>query len=179
MTISRFFGFKVVFIAAVLTGCGGEEHQELRAWMKDQETGMRGRVEPLPKVRPYEPVVYEVGGALDPFSSQKARIEGDRKGASLPDMNRPREPLEDFPLETLKLAGIFQDKNRLIAQVIANGRGYQVRVGNYAGQNFGRVVRIVTTRNEERIVIKELVKDPDDQWVERESELLLDARGAQ
>jgi type IV pilus assembly protein PilP len=87
--------------------------------------------------------------------------------------------LEDFPIETLKLVGIFQDKSRLIAQVIANGRGYQVKVGNYVGQNFGRVVRIITAKNEERIVVKELVKDADDQWVERESELLLDTRGAQ
>lgn len=179
MNISRFYICIGSLILFALYGCGGEEHQELRAWMKEQEQGMRGRVDPLPKVRPYDPVAYDVGGALDPFNSQKARIEGDRKGASLPDMNRPREPLEDFPLETLKLVGIFQDKNRLIAQVIANGKGYQVKVGNYAGQNFGRVVRIVTTRNEERIVIKELVKDPDDQWVERESELLLDTRGAQ
>jgi type IV pilus assembly protein PilP len=173
---------RVIFVAlglAALAGCGGEEHQELRAWMREQEQGMRGRVDPLPVVRPYEPLVYDVGGALDPFSPVKAKVEGERKGANLPDMNRPREPLEDFSLETLKLVGIFQDKSRLYGQVIANGRGYQVKVGSYAGQNFGRVVRIVTTKNEERIVVKELVKDADDQWVERESELLLDTRGAQ
>lgn len=168
-----------LILLASLVGCSGEEHQELRAWMREQEQGMRGRVDPLPVVRPYEPLVYDVGGALEPFSPVKAKVEGDRKGASLPDMNRPREPLEDFSLETLKLVGIFQDKNRLFGQVIANGRGYQVKVGSYAGQNFGRVVRIVTTKNEERIVVKELVKDADDQWVERESELLLDNRGAQ
>lgn len=163
----------------LLVGCGGEEHQELRAWMKEQEQGMRGRVDPLPKVKPYEPLVYEPAGALDPFNVTKARIAGDRAGQNIPDTNRPREPLEDFPLETLRLVGIFQDKNRLIGQVIANSRGYQIRVGSYVGQNFGRVVRIVTAANEERIVIKELVKDADDQWVERETELLLDTRGAQ
>lgn len=166
-------------LLTVLSGCGGEQHQELRTWMRDQEKGMRGRIDPLPKVLPYEPLAYEVGGALDPFSPLKAKITGDAKGSGLPDTNRPREPLEDFPIETLKLVGIFQDKSRLIAQVIANGRGYQVKVGNYVGQNFGRVVRIITAKNEERIVVKELVKDADDQWVERESELLLDTRGAQ
>lgn len=164
---------------AVLAGCSGEQHQELRTWMRDQEQGMRGRVDPLPKVLPYEPLAYDVRGTLEPFSPLKAKITGDLKGGGLPDTNRPREPLEDFPIETLKLVGIFQDKSRLIAQVIANGRGYQVKVGNYIGQNFGRVVRIITAKNEERIVVKELVKDADDQWVERESELLLDTRGAQ
>ena len=163
----------------LLAGCGGEEHQELRSWMSEQEKGMRGKIDPLPKVRPYEPLTYDVAGALDPFSQQKAKAEGSRKGANLPDMNRPREPLEEFPLETLQLVGILQDKTRLIAQVMANGKSHQVKVGNYIGQNFGRVVRIVTAKNEERIVVKELVKDPDDQWVERESELLLETRGAQ
>lgn len=166
-------------LAVILAGCGDEQHQELRSWMRQQEQSMRGRIDPLPKVLPYEPLVYDVGGAFDPFSSLKAKVVGDRKGASLPDTNRPREPLEDFPIETLKLVGIFQDKSRLIGQVMANGRGYQVKVGNYIGQNFGRVVRIVTAKNEERVVVKELVKDADDQWVERESELLLDTRGAQ
>ena len=172
--------FYVMAAAALfLSGCGDEQHQELRSWMRQQEQTMRGRIDPLPKVLPYEPLAYDVGGAFDPFSTLKAKVVGDRKGANLPDTNRPREPLEDFPIETLKLVGIFQDKSRLIGQVIANGRGYQVKVGNYIGQNFGRVVRIVTTKNEERVVVKELVKDADDQWVERESELLLDTRGAQ
>lgn len=169
----------IPLVAVLLAACSGEPHQELRSWMREQEQGMRGRVDPLPKVRPYEPLIYEAGGVLDPFSPLKAKIQGDRAGANLPDMNRPREPLEEFPLETLKLAGIFQDKNRLIAQIITNGRGYQAKVGSYIGQSFGRIVRIVTTKNEERIVVKELVKDADDQWVERESELLLDTRGAQ
>lgn len=164
---------------ALLGGCAGEEHQELRTWMREQEQGMRGKIDPLPKVRPYEPLIYDVGGALDPFNVTKAKIGTDRVGKAAPDVNRPREPLEDFPLETLRLVGIFQDKNRLIAQVIANGRSYQLKVGGYVGQNFGRVVRIVTAKNEERIVIKELIKDADDQWVEREAELMLDTRGAQ
>ena len=178
MTGARLVGM-LVAISALLAGCGEEQHQELRTWMRDQEQGMRGRVEPLPKVKPYEPVAYDVTGALDPFSSLKAKVEGARGGSSLPDTNRIREPLEDFPLETIKLVGIFQDKSRLIGQVLANGRGHQVKVGSYLGQNFGRVVRIVTAKNEERIVVKELVKDADDQWVERESELLLDTRGGQ
>jgi type IV pilus assembly protein PilP len=163
----------------VLSGCGSDEHQDIREWMKNEERGMRGRVEPLPQVKPYEPRPYEGASLIDPFNMLKVKVEGDRSSANLPDLNRPREPLEEFPLEGLRLVGILQDKQRLIAQVIANGRSHQVRVGNYIGQNFGRVVRIVTTKNEERIVIKELVKDPDDQWVEKESELLLDSRGAQ
>jgi type IV pilus assembly protein PilP len=169
----------LVTATSLLAACGGDEHQDLRAWMREQEQSMRGRIEPLPQVKPYKPLLYDASGLIDPFSPLKAKIEGDRKGANLPDFNRQREPLEEFPLETLKLVGIFQDKQRMVAHILANGRSYQVKVGNYVGQSFGRVVRIVPTKYEEKVVIKELVKDPDDQWVERESELLLDSRGVQ
>jgi len=162
-----------------LAGCSGSDHQDLRNWMREQEKGMRGHVEPLPKVKSYQPLTYDANDLIDPFSTLKAKVEGDRKGTDLPDFNRQRQPLEDFPLETLKLVGIFQDKQRLVAHILANGRSYQVTVGNYLGQSFGRIVKIVPTRNEERIVVRELIKDPDEQWVERESELLLDSRGAQ
>jgi type IV pilus assembly protein PilP len=161
----------------VLAGCGSEEHQDLREWMRNEEKGMRGKVDPLPQVKPYEPQSYESASLIDPFSTLKAKVEG--ATAKGPDIQRPREPLEEFPLESLRLVGIIQDKQRLIAQVLVNSRSYQVKVGNYVGQNFGRVVRIVTTKNDEKVVIKELVKDPDDQWVEKESELLLDSRGVQ
>lgn len=166
-------------LATLLAGCGSDEHQDVREWMKEKERGMRGRVDPLPQVKPYEPKPYEGATMIDPFNTLRVKVEGDRSAANLPDLNRPREPLEEFPLESLRLVGILQDKQRLIAQVIVNGRSHNLKVGNYVGQNFGRVVRIVTTKNEEKVVIKELVKDPDDQWVEKESELLLDSRGAQ
>jgi type IV pilus assembly protein PilP len=161
----------------VLSACSTEEHQDLREWMKNEERGMRGSVKPLPQVKPYEPQSYDAATLIDPFSTLKAKVEGATTRG--PDIQRPREPLEEFPLESLRLVGILQDKQRLIGQVLVNGRGFQVRVGNYVGQNFGRVVRIVTTKNDEKLVIKELVKDPDDQWVEKESELLLDSRGVQ
>ena len=171
--------YRLLFACALasLAACGSEEHQGLREWMANEEKGMRGSVKPLPQVKPYEPQSYEAATLIDPFSTLKAKVEGaTTKG---PDIQRPREPLEEFPLESLRLVGILQDKQRLTAQILVNGRGYQVKVGNYVGQNFGRVVRIVTTKNDEKIVIKELVKDPDDQWVEKESELMLDSRGVQ
>ena len=169
----------LVLSALLLSSCANEEHQDLRNWMREQEKDMRGKIPPLPQVKPYEPLTYDAAGLVEPFSPLKAKTEGGRSGANLPDYNRPREPLEDYPLDTLRLVGIFQDKQRLIAHVLANGRSHQVKVGNYLGQSFGRVIRIVATKNEERLVVKELIKDPDDQWVERESELLLDSKGVQ
>lgn len=167
----------VVASALLLAACGGQEHEDLRQWMKESTKDLRGNIPPLPKVKPYEPVAYDASGLADPFSSVKTAGIQDRSGANMPDLNRPREPLEEFPLETMQFVGIFQDKKRLVAQVLVNGKSYEVRVGNYLGQNFGKVTRIVTEKDEEKILLQELVQEADGAWVERESTLFIAGGG--
>jgi type IV pilus assembly protein PilP len=58
-----------------------------------------------------------------------------------------------------------------------NGKSYEVRVGNYLGQNFGKVTRIVTEKDEEKILLQELVQEADGAWVERESTLFIAGGG--
>lgn len=160
-------------------GCGDNEHEDLRQWMREASKDLRGNIKPLPQVRPYEPLLYDADALRSPFD--KGRIEtgggGGRSGGPAPDLNRPREPLEEFPLETMKFVGFFQDKKRLVAQVLVNNKTYDLRVGNYIGQNFGRVTKIVTEQNGEMIVLKEVIQEPDGAWVERDSELHLSGAG--
>jgi len=97
----------VALVAAVclaLAGCSGESHQDLRAWMADQGKGARGRVDPLPQIRPYEPFAYNAFDLPDPFKPRK--IEPTKGGSKLaPDLSRRREPLESYPLESLTMVG--------------------------------------------------------------------------
>ena len=167
----------ILLLVLLLAGCGGNDHEDLRQWMAESSKGLRGGIPPLPQVRPYEPVAYDAQTAVSPFSSGRLRGIADRKGAGMPDLNRPREPLEEFPLETMKFVGLFQDKKRLIAQVLVNGKTFDVRVGSYIGQNFGKVTAIVTAQSDEKILLKELVQEPDGAWVERQSELRLASKG--
>lgn len=166
-----------LLLLMTLAGCGGSDHEDLRQWMAESSKGLRGNIAPLPQVRPYEPVAYDATAVVPPFNSARLRGLADRKGGASPDLNRPREPLEEFPLETMKFVGFFQDKKRLVAQVLVNGKTFDLRIGNYIGQNFGKVTGIVTRPNEERIVVKELVQEPDGAWVERQSELQLASKG--
>lgn len=166
-----------LLLVVALAGCGGSDHEDLRQWMAESAKGLRGNIPPLPEVLPYVPVVYDANGVVQPFNSARLRGLNDRKGGATPDLNRPRQPLEEFPLETMKFVGFFQDKKRLVAQVLVNGKTFDVRIGNYIGQNFGRVTGIVTMQNEERIVLKELIQEPDGEWVERQSELQLASKG--
>lgn len=159
----------------ILPGCGGDEHEDIKQWMIESSSDLRGRVQPMPELKPFPIVSYDAEKELDPFS--QARVEPEKKdgsGGKQPDFDRPKEQLENFPLESLQFTGILsKDKGkRHHALVQVDGVVYQVRVGNYLGQNFGRVIEITDTE----VILKETVKDPSGQtndWVERQAVLQL------
>lgn len=160
---------------ALLAACSGGNQDELQQWMKDNTKDMRGRVPPLPQVRPYSPVAYDASGMIAPFSPRKLAVETKQGGGSgiQPDLNRPKEPLEAFPLESIKYVGVIEKKKQSFGIVTADGALYQVRTGNYMGQNFGVITRI----SETEMNLRELVQDPNGDWVERVSSLQLQATG--
>ena len=156
-------------VALLLAACGGESHQDLRAWMQEQGKGVRGKLDPLPQVKPYEPFTYNAFDLPDPFKPRK--IEPVKSGGSLaPDLNRRKEPLEAFPLESLQMVGTLQRGRTTFALVRTTDKDiYQVHIGNYLGQNFG----VVTGITDNEIRLKELVQDGSGDWTERSSTLQL------
>jgi type IV pilus assembly protein PilP len=156
---------------ALLAGCGGQSHQDLRNWMAEQGKGVRGKLEPLPQIKPYEPFAYNDFDLPDPFKPRKiepAKTESTSKLA--PDLNRRREPLEAFPIESLSMVGTLEKGRTLYALVKTPERDiYQVRQGNHMGQNFGVIVGITDSD----IKLKELVQDGAGDWSERSSTLNL------
>jgi type IV pilus assembly protein PilP len=163
-----------VLMAFLLAGCTGEDQGELRQWMKDETKDLRGRIPPLPQVKPYEPVPYDAAGLIDPFRPAKMVSEQKQGGGGgiQPDMNRPKEPLEAFPLESIKYVGSLTKKRQSHAILEVSGSLHQVRAGSYLGQNFGIVTKITETE----LSLRELVQDPAGDWVERTSTLLLQAK---
>ena len=101
-----------IFLASILlVGCGGEEFQDLRDFVKNAGADMRGKVEPPPDIKPYEPFTYDNDANLpDPFKPRKPDARNANQiGQNQPNLNRPKEELEDFPLESLKMVGyLFQ-----------------------------------------------------------------------
>jgi type IV pilus assembly protein PilP len=126
-------------------------------------------VEPLPEVLPYIPLQYNADGTLtDPFRARKATS---KSSALQPNMNRPKEPLEAYPLESLKYVGMLS-KNKLTYALVKtpDNTVQQVKKGNYLGPNFG----LVTAINENAIDIKEIIQDDlSGDWVERNASINL------
>ena len=168
----------IVVVAAclALVACTAEDNEDLRQWMKEASKDLKGGISPLPEVKPYEPVAYDAGSLLDPLKQAKIGPEQKKGGGGglQPDMNRPREPLESYPLESLRFVGVITKVKVSYAIVAADASLYQVRAGSYMGQNFGVITRI----SEEEVTLKELVQDSAGEWVERESSLLLQAQEA-
>lgn len=164
--------YSVLLVSLLLAACGGEEFQDLRDFVQNAGADMRGKVEPPPDIKPYEPFTYENDTNLpDPFKPRKtdARKAGGL-GLNQPNLDRPKEELEDFPLESLSMVGYLSQRNVGYAVIRSSeGRIYRVKTGNYIGQNFGQIVSVTETQ----IKIKEMVQDSAGDWSERESTLQL------
>lgn len=161
--------------ALLLVACSGEEFGDLKAELNEKSKDFRGRVEPLPQVKPYEPVPYTAEGMVDPFRPDRIDVAGGPRpprtdvSKMAPDLNRPKEPLEAFPLESLQMLGTITQNRDTFALVKAGPNLYRVKKGNYLGLNFG----VVTGIDEAEIKLKELVQDGQGEWVERASALQL------
>lgn len=163
----------VPLAVAVLAGCEADQ-AELQAWMEETRRTTPTVVEKIAQPKQFEAFAYQAGDAIDPFSLAKLRVDvatvaGRPSGGLAPDAERRREPLEAFPLDTLKLVGNLRQGSVEVALLQADAAVYQVRVGNYVGQNFGRVLRI----SENEISIRETVQDATGAWTERDTALQL------
>ena len=153
-----------------LTACSGEDHSDLRAWIKEQDKLPPRRIPPLPEVKPYEPFAHNAYDLTDPFKPRKIEPPKSNKGGIQPDLNRPREALEAFPLEGLAMVGTLEQKGATYALVRAPDKGlYRVAPGSYLGQNFGRITAI----SDSEIKLKEIVQDSGGTWEEKDQALLL------
>lgn len=160
-------------LVGALAGCSTEQ-TELRAWMDQVRRETQPIRDMIPEPKKFDPFRYENSDLSDPFSQGRLQIALDKqiqrhKSGLQPDTNRRREPLEQFPLESIRMVGHLSDGRKSFALLQADTLVYQASVGNYAGQNFGRIINV----SESEIKLKELVQDAAGDWVERETELRL------
>jgi len=165
----------MVALPVLLLGCAGEEHQDIKEWMREQAKDMRGKVPPLPEIKPFPVVAYETETMVQPFSAAKIVTVEAVSDKSAPDRSRNPQPLESFALEDLKLVGVILSGSvpYALIQTPPPNKPKHVRVGEYMGQNFGKITAIT----KDGITVKETVKDASGAWVEQEKELVVPKEG--
>lgn len=161
----------------LLAGCEGEQ-QELQEWMDQQKREVRPNVQPLAAPKKFDPVPYANTQQVDPFNPQKLsvalKLEAKQPSSLLAaEINRRREPLEAYPLDAMSMVGSLNKAGRPMALLRVDNLLYQVKAGDYLGQNYGRILRITETE----VVLREVVQDAAGEWIERNATLQLQERG--
>lgn len=166
----------VLPVVFLLAACSGGENADIKKWMEEESKGMRGKVEKIDEPKKFVPFKYEADRMVDPFSTAKVTVAAEEAkkapssgGGPRPDPNRRKEVLEAYPLENLQMVGAMQQKGVNFAIIKADAGLHRVKVGNYMGQNFGKIVSI----SETEVKLQELIEDGSGEYVYRESTLVL------
>ncbi|HSG63856.1 MAG TPA: pilus assembly protein PilP [Gammaproteobacteria bacterium] len=148
-----------------LSGCGGAT-DDLRSYVDEVKARPGGRVPPLPDIVPAPTFAYDAAGRRSPFApdTPQTRISNNPDTVQGPDPNRPREFLEQFPLDTLRMVGTLQYATGDFGLVqTSDGLVHRVTVGNYIGQNYGRITGIADAE----IRLLEIIPDGLGGYLER------------
>jgi type IV pilus assembly protein PilP len=163
-------------LLGLAAGCTSSGDDGLQFWMVTERNAIQGRVTSIPEPGKFEPQMYLSERLIDPFSAEKmASVSGSLAAAVInskllePELNRRRQPLETYPLDTMQMVGSLNRDGQLVALVKVNSLLYQVRPGSYLGQNYGRVNKITETD----ISVREIVQDQSGEWTERSAALQL------
>lgn len=160
--------------AALLAACGGQQ-DDLNRYIAEVKARPATPIPPIPAVRTYTPYKYEGLLGRDPFrqstseGADQVASGGPAKGPR-PDLQRPREYLERFELDTLTMVGTFSKESSEWALVQdPDGVVHRVAVGNYMGKNHGKVSEI----SNDEVQLSEFIADGVGGWLVREASVAL------
>lgn len=170
----------VLAVSLALAACTQSGQEELQQWMNEQRARTRPKVEPIPEPKKFTPQAYTQERAGDPFSNQKLTQALKRESAQTsttaslvaPELARRKEPLEAYPLDAMTMVGSLIKQGKPVALIRVDNLLYQVRPGNYLGQNYGRIMKV----DETEVVLREIVQDSAGEWIERTATLQLQER---
>lgn len=165
--IRSWFALTLLLVTiGLLNGCTDEADNSVVEFVirvKEQKTG---QVEPLPifeAPKAFKFTATKLRNPFEPFVTSLAVTKPDVRNEESPDLNRPREFLEQFPLDYLKMVGTLEREGEFFALLKgSNSSLYRVNVGEYIGQNSGKIERIT----DKTIEVKEWLSDGKGGWRE-------------
>lgn len=159
----------VCLSALCLQACTDDGLDDLRQFTKNAHADRKPRVDPIPEVKTHELFAYASEEGVDPFGMFNLRPRGTKTAQSGgPNLHRRKEPLEEYPLDALKMVGTLMKKSQAWVIIQApDGTVHRAQVGNHLGHNFGKVLRI----SEEKVELIETIQDPLGDWIKRDASI--------
>jgi type IV pilus assembly protein PilP len=166
----KFSLLSILLLGLLVAGCQQKEKENLSQFVADAGKMKPKEIEPLPNIKPVEVFAYSADEFAEPFNEENLKprqVVSARSGAG-PDTNRRREPLENYPLDSLTMVGtLFRENERRVVIKTPEGAVQTAVVGNYIGQNYGKIEAI----DENEIVVKEQVLNSAGTWVGRDASI--------
>ena len=158
-------------VCVTLSGCSSDGLEDLREFVNNAYADKKPKVEPLPEIKTQETFIYNAANLVDPFAAFNLMPQGQKSASGLrPDPNRRKEPLEDYPLDSLKMVGTLSRGKQAWAVIQApDGTVHRAQIGDHLGQNSGMINKI----SDEKVDLIELIQGTMGDWVEREANLTL------
>jgi type IV pilus assembly protein PilP len=173
MSRARWAGLAVA--ATLLAGCGNDM-SDLEQYAQEVKTRTSKNIDPIPQPKIFEPFLYEARDRRDPFlpllnvREQNTAVGSGPQGGIHPDTDRPKEPLEEFPLDSLRMVGTISMQKQAYALIKAPDTVvHRVVVGDHMGQNYGKITGI----SETEVVVMEIIQDGFGGWIQRPATVAL------
>jgi type IV pilus assembly protein PilP len=161
----------MLIISMIMTAaCSENSYSDLEAFIKDAGNGLHGQIDPVPEVKPYKHFSYQAFDGPNPFLPRKNDQPQNMMNGIQPDLDRTKEVLESYPLESLSMVGSLQRQESVFALIKSpDGTLHRVKKGNHLGQDFGKINHI----SESEVKLVEIVQGGVNEWTERTSTLML------
>lgn len=177
LTTQRYIRLPLVLTACALAAACNPGLSDLQQFVQTTISQPPGRIEPIPEFQPYQSFEYTSHNLRDPFRlldfrrpDQNSGVISSIASGPRPNLDRVREPLEDFPLDTLRLKGSITQNGVKWGLIFApDNTVHRVVEGQYMGQNHGRILSV----SDERIELTEIVPDGLGNYIERSSSIAL------
>lgn len=168
--MSRVACLGLVLASLLLSACSSSM-SDLEVWVAEVKARKTTQIDPIPQMKQYEAYAYVGANRRDPFVSSpeaRQRGEGGEATALRPDLNRNKEPLEDFPIDALRLVGMVVFAGKTYAMVKApDSVIHRVTIGDHMGQNYGRINKVT----EAEVSLTEIIADGFGGFIERAAAL--------
>lgn len=163
-----------VFIVMTLSACQ-QEKQDLNVFVAEVKLRPHADIAPIPVMKPYEKFSYAAADLRDPFVPTVIEIPANEENVKMidngihPDSQRLKEALEFYSLSELVLVGTLEQESDGIWGLVRAPDGiiHRVQIGNYIGQNHGKVLTITDVD----LTLKEIIPDGNGGYLEHEASL--------